>query len=752
MCERQWVWLQASRDQLSFSWRRTGSDSRYRHHVSPSNWASHDVPMSIALRQWDINVDPWTIIGLVCLKPIGSFDHLIPLNDMQRCQYRFWVHSCLCEPVDLRLFEVFDFKALQTPKAGDGLVHRHRTLFSRAPIGLASPQFADGTFYLPQLPDVILTLPHIFSQAVANEWRSLVLPLRTSGSMDTLYKKRGDEYFGLNFFTEVFGQCRLEEPSHHVFASEAFSLDSTSELGHFLSELSCNVTSDAQRAELHKWISRLQSTGDVSKLSISRARALPGLMLLKMMDLSTDLRNTKEITATVQKAASLVAGRFGDDWVRGMVAQLELPKKFKSYEWRFYVDVAYMLCVRSLSASFDFVRFLQIDSSPQAGRDYLNITICMVKKLMLPRLYALSIWLETHPLDHTLVDMELLARHLAIQAELKAELWIHRPPTVLVGMGAAGATAKLHAYSHSMRCEEWNDAMLSKAISEFLCITPDFGVESFLNKALPTPASDMTPGWINKTGNVSHTPPAPEQSHDFSDVEANDGGGMEGDFSDEEHVSDPYVLAFDRMLLNPGTAHITHNATNALQSSMPNFKLRSRQMQKVCELCRMERHRPKLMRSCFNDAIGRLLQKDFYGFTAHVHEERFATFAFAGPQLKTVEPALRLRWKKDSFLRSSVALKRKTHHDEDEMQITEFVDVCNDAINDAMFWAWIVVADVVSSLVRHLMSLHSSCTCHWGTLVALNQDTSAASKTEFAKKVRKLCEDCPCKGRRCWGI
>ena len=121
MCERQWVWLQASRDKLSFSWRRTGSDSRYRHYVSPSNWASHDVPMSIALRQWDINVDPWTIIGLVCLKPIGSFDHLIPLNDMQRCQYRFWVHSCLCEPVDLRLFDVFDFKALQILKLVTGL-------------------------------------------------------------------------------------------------------------------------------------------------------------------------------------------------------------------------------------------------------------------------------------------------------------------------------------------------------------------------------------------------------------------------------------------------------------------------------------------------------------------------------------------------------------------------------------------------------------------------------------------------------
>ena len=69
---------------------------------------------------------------------------------------------------------------------------------------------------------------------------------------------------------------------------------------------------------------------------------------------------------------------------------------------------------------------------------------------------------------------------------------------------------------------------------------------------------------------------------DFSDEDGNEAHeaqerrGMDCDFSDNEggvdaQPEDDIVLAFDNMLLNPGTCHVTHNAANALHDCMPTY-------------------------------------------------------------------------------------------------------------------------------------------------------------------------------------
>ena len=80
---------------------------------------------------------------------------------------------------------------------------------------------------------------------------------------------------------------------------------------------------------------------------------------------------------------------------------------------------------------------------------------------------------------------------------------------------------------------------------------------------------------------------------------------------DEDEDGDPMVCKFDGMLINPGTAHITHNATNALTASMAAFGKRSDEMQKVCNLCRIEKHKPRLMETCFGDQVGQRFQPAF---------------------------------------------------------------------------------------------------------------------------------------------
>ena len=50
--------------------------------------------------------------------------------------------------------------------------------------------------------------------------------------------------------------------------------------------------------------------------------------------------------------------------------------------------------------------------------------------------------------------------------------------------------------------------------------------------------------------------------------------------------------------------HVIHNAANFLQRSMPNYEYRIMQLKAICELCRTNRHKPRLMATCLGDAAG----------------------------------------------------------------------------------------------------------------------------------------------------
>ena len=74
--------------------------------------------------------------------------------------------------------------------------------------------------------------------------------------------------------------------------------------------------------------------------------------------------------------------------------------------------------------------------------------------------------------------------------------------------------------------------------------------------------------------------------------EGNNQQSADVDFSDDSGTDDA-LLEFDKMVLNPGTAHITHNAANTLEEVMPTYKMRTHQLGAVCDLCREQKHRPR---------------------------------------------------------------------------------------------------------------------------------------------------------------
>ena len=120
------------------------------------------------------------------------------------------------------------------------------------------------------------------------------------------------------------------------------------------------------------------------------------------------------------------------------------------------------------------VRYLQVDSSPQAGLDYLNMVVCVVRRMSLPRLLLLAHLMKADCLDLRHVSKEQLDAHTAMQAEIRLALFLHRPPTVLIGMGKATLGHKLSACAHGLRTEEDSFSSLATTVSEFHSFSLDF--------------------------------------------------------------------------------------------------------------------------------------------------------------------------------------------------------------------------------------------------------------------------------------
>ena len=136
-----------------------------------------------------------------------------------------------------------------------------------------------------------------------------------------------------------------------------------------------------------------------------------------------------------------------------MLQSVRIPKRFEATNPRYLMDVALMLVMRARNFEHRYVRYLQIDSSPQAGRDYLNIIICSIVRIRLPELFEMARRLLTLPIDVESIDEDRLDLHEKLQAALAAELQIHRCPSVLLGFGFSSTAHKLVATAWSMRLE-----------------------------------------------------------------------------------------------------------------------------------------------------------------------------------------------------------------------------------------------------------------------------------------------------------
>ena len=103
------------------------------------------------------------------------------------------------------------------------------------------------------------------------------------------------------------------------------------------------------------------------------------------------------------------------------------------------------------------------------------------------------------------------------------------------------------------------------------------------------------------------------------------------------------------------------------------------------------RHKSRLLQTCLASTIGVQHPPALKAFRGHIHMERWATWAFAIPELRRIERKLRLCWSKNAFALGGDKGGRET---------SDFIKEVDEAIGAAMFWARLVPIDALAELMR----------------------------------------------------
>jgi len=284
---------------------------------------------------------------------------------------------------------------------------------------------------------------------------------------------------------------------------ERFSLGSRFELSDFLASIAHSVPADHQ-FDMHTWIARLRNADVAASqaVMVNRMLARSAAYLVKLVEVSTSLRDTTQVRKIVGAALGLLIEA---DVAQGLfeeaMQELSLPKNFDSGTARWLLDAAYMLTMRDVHSSHTYVRWLQVDSSPQFGRDHLNIIVSSCRKDNLLQLFDCStlLYLNKLTVENAQIDPDLMELHEAWSEDMKGLLEIHRCITVLLGFGFSTAPHKLETTAHAFRSESHTNAELARYVNEFWSIAPDYGIESMLVDALPVRASVFLPNWEDTT-------------------------------------------------------------------------------------------------------------------------------------------------------------------------------------------------------------------------------------------------------------
>ena len=346
-----------------------------------------------------------------------------------------------------------------------------------------------------------------------------------------------------------------------------------------------------------------------------------------------------------------------------------------------------------------------IDSSPQAGHDWLLSTSDMV---MVDDIQAL--FTAFHDLANASSSEE--------RARMREQAWdlvdrkMHRhvwPPTAL-GKGKTSTEDKFAAWTHSVWLES-DTAALQHVLDCTMSVTPDLGTESTLPDIKSMDIKAMLPKWTQADDQL-----LPDCAHVLDD------DGLMADVHGHHHsqhgpaMQDGFV--FKHSLLIAGLNHIVANAEAQTDQSLPYWPTYIKHLRPVVKWASLQDNLDKFLESCLRGSAYWHCKHLFDSPLPNLAEWRWGTVRSILSRLKFMLPVLRLVWDDAKYSRGERRVEEGQHvevegerrPERDERHSTNLPELTS-ILKSRLFGAFTDMCLMIKKAPSELLAKWETCKC-----------------------------------------
>ena len=467
--------------------------------------------------------------------------------------------------------------------------------------------------------------------------------------------------------------------------------------------------------------------------------------LINCFLLSDILKSDENLKRTLELACKIVLPAHMCEVVLKLFKEGDRPVPSKSTisRLRLKLDVAAMLQTRGWLQAYlqnpaapGVVTHAMADSSPQGGHDYELVSLCVIPKENLASLHVEVMKLLASRSKSLPDREEWLAEERDIMERIRSMMRNLTPPPVLLGIGKGRSTLplKFQAVIHSMFLVTGAGKELERFSRSIETWVSDLGTESGFAKVRKLPLRSLLP--YLQPSNDGAGANASGLEVDFAAD-----GNEEVDFAADDASSNPDVsIDVEGSLTIPGFLHILHNCFSGLCDCLPQFASVVGQLGQVANLIGRPESKERLLRTCFQTALGEALSADIKEYNDFVYDKRWGTVSHCIVSLLRCKAALRRMWSLEAFLAGG---RLEDDHDmavaDDLPAETVNLRSADEAIHSSFWWQYLDMVAKFAQLQNILTAWCESCACHWDLF---HEDSVPI-------RLKQLWNSCPLRGRRC---
>lgn len=414
--------------------------------------------------------------------------------------------------------------------------------------------------------------------------------------------------------------------------------------------------------------------------------------------------------------------------VPGGQMQMQLPSKATMSRMRGRIDAAWMMMtrdiLRQLINSCGLALYVQVDASPQGGRDYDMIVYNIVKATDFLDLFQYISQLESFRELAKDERSRCYDKEAALMCKIREAIQWHVVPMVCLGQGRGSLALKFRAILHAFGLLTDDREMLSNLLRSIVSWHSDYGTEIGIARVVPQPIETVLPYMHQPARQEARADPlAPtkeEQFDECAEIMFNlDSACQEEDFGQEVSgaprgvaqgpSSSPPLADVTNSREVPGMMHICHNATNGLRKCLAHFEEEIFKLKKIAKLLRVKESKDRVLATCFSSGAGIGFMKELRSFHAEVYWERWHTVAHCINCIIELEVGLRTCWKLNKYLAGADKHERLVLQDDADDEHNAALSIVDEAISSEFFWVYMHMLQHVAEVQTTAVNWVNSC-------------------------------------------